>query len=722
MFAVPIGGANVPMTTFPQRFAALLIVCLGIRICYSLPPLAHGIDDYDVLSYPAWSSVESRRADAHLEVAFNALDLKFHINLSLDSPRPILQDVEGHLLSGGEKRPLTEEDLDHQYVSGFDANMAGSTIIGYIRRGLFFGQIIHPENAVFYVERAEAHGIVSDDFHSVIYESSSALHVHGDYAAPLVSSHYYSPLLHRWKRDFPSNSWMKRVCTVHAVADHLFFEDVGNGNVADTIDAMAQHIRTTNAALVQTDFDFDGLPDQLGIAMSRITIFTPENEKSPDYLFPSSVLEPHKLLMQAQHMDLKDVCIGVVFTSRDLTKSNLGIAFQASSVLGGICSNAGPVYNVMIVAFVSNGRRLSPLLTEVTLMHELGHAMGASHDTSACHDSDDPSGYYIMYAKSTPGYMRNNRMFSSCSRHQIANVMRHRADIQRCLKHVNQSYCGNGIVESGEECDCGSAKDCEAIDKCCYPREHPLGGCTVQRDKGYQCSPNKGPCCTDQCQFKPSTTLCGMRSDCKQQSVCSGDSLHCPPSQPHRDTRRCANGGAVCVEGECIGSPCLLLKDIGWSVCECRSTGTSCHVCCEKNGICVDTFSGHADFVTANISSLLHPSNTPCHHYEGYCSSEGVCKGVDFDDYTEAVGKVFHHVFAGMKALLNFWYLVLFSLMLGPLAFYSWKLASLSSTDIHQRYEAFKVRVSEDFTAPEQPPERNKARSPRRVSQSTHAL
>eukprot|EP00117_Sycon_ciliatum_P022514 scpid69682/ scgid6068/ Disintegrin and metalloproteinase domain-containing protein 10; Kuzbanian protein homolog len=380
------------------------------------------------------------------------------------------------------------------------------------------------------------------------------------------------------------------------------------------------------------------------------------------------------------------------------------------------------VYNVMIVAFVSNGRRLSPLLTEVTLMHELGHAMGASHDTSACHDSDDPSGYYIMYAKSTPGYMRNNRMFSSCSRHQIANVMRHRADIQRCLKHVNQSYCGNGIVESGEECDCGSAKDCEAIDKCCYPREHPLGGCTVQRDKGYQCSPNKGPCCTDQCQFKPSTTLCGMRSDCKQQSVCSGDSLHCPPSQPHRDTRRCANGGAVCVEGECIGSPCLLLKDIGWSVCECRSTGTSCHVCCEKNGICVDTFSGHADFVTANISSLLHPSNTPCHHYEGYCSSEGVCKGVDFDDYTEAVGKVFHHVFAGMKALLNFWYLVLFSLMLGPLAFYSWKLASLSSTDIHQRYEAFKVRVSEDFTAPEQPPERNKARSPRRVSQSTHAL
>ncbi|XP_065184097.1 disintegrin and metalloproteinase domain-containing protein 10-like isoform X2 [Sycon ciliatum] len=642
MFAVPIGGANVPMTTFPQRFAALLIVCLGIRICYSLPPLAHGIDDYDVLSYPAWSSVESRRADAHLEVAFNALDLKFHINLSLDSPRPILQDVEGHLLSGGEKRPLTEEDLDHQYVSGFDANMAGSTIIGYIRRGLFFGQIIHPENAVFYVERAEAHGIVSDDFHSVIYESSSALHVHGDYAAPLVSSHYYSPLLHRWKRDFPSNSWMKRVCTVHAVADHLFFEDVGNGNVADTIDAMAQHIRTTNAALVQTDFDFDGLPDQ--------------------------------------------------------------------------------VYNVMIVAFVSNGRRLSPLLTEVTLMHELGHAMGASHDTSACHDSDDPSGYYIMYAKSTPGYMRNNRMFSSCSRHQIANVMRHRADIQRCLKHVNQSYCGNGIVESGEECDCGSAKDCEAIDKCCYPREHPLGGCTVQRDKGYQCSPNKGPCCTDQCQFKPSTTLCGMRSDCKQQSVCSGDSLHCPPSQPHRDMRRCANGGAVCVEGECIGSPCLLLKDIGWSVCECRSTGTSCHVCCEKNGICVDTFSGHADFVTANISSLLHPSNTPCHHYEGYCSSEGVCKGVDFDDYTEAVGKVFHHVFAGMKALLNFWYLVLFSLMLGPLAFYSWKLASLSSTDIHQRYEAFKVRVSEDFTAPEQPPERNKARSPRRVSQSTHAL
>ena len=50
------------------------------------------------------------------------------------------------------------------------------------------------------------------------------------------------------------------------------------------------------------------------------------------------------------------------------------------------------------------------------------------------------------------------------------------------LAHNNGSYCGNKIVEQGEECDCGSPKECEAVDKCCVARNDALGipGCTVR--------------------------------------------------------------------------------------------------------------------------------------------------------------------------------------------------------------------------------------------------
>ena len=53
--------------------------------------------------------------------------------------------------------------------------------------------------------------------------------------------------------------------------------------------------------------------------------------------------------------------------------------------------------------------------------------------------------------------------------------------------HDNDSYCGNKIVEEGEECDCGRPAECDEVDKCCVARDdtNNISGCTIK--PGKQC-------------------------------------------------------------------------------------------------------------------------------------------------------------------------------------------------------------------------------------------
>ncbi len=63
--------------------------------------------------------------------------------------------------------------------------------------------------------------------------------------------------------------------------------------------------------------------------------------------------------------------------------------------------------------------------------------------------------------------------------------------------------CGNGVLDDGEDCDCGSPDDCAKIDPCCDPVT-----CRLKREA--QCS--AGPCCDDNCRVSEQSTACGIEN------------------------------------------------------------------------------------------------------------------------------------------------------------------------------------------------------------------
>ena len=87
------------------------------------------------------------------------------------------------------------------------------------------------------------------------------------------------------------------------------------------------------------------------------------------------------------------------------------------------------------------------------------------------------------------------------------------------------AICGNGVVEDGEECDCGWEEDC--LEDCCWPQRTKYSSnqlpCTLRPTK--QCSPSEGPCCNQDCSYNIGMQ-CRDDNGCRDQSYCNGQGTH----------------------------------------------------------------------------------------------------------------------------------------------------------------------------------------------------
>lgn len=78
------------------------------------------------------------------------------------------------------------------------------------------------------------------------------------------------------------------------------------------------------------------------------------------------------------------------------------------------------------------------------------------------------NGRFLMSKFSNDGHKLNHQILSPCTKNLVKSNLEapHRV---ACLKKVDSTFCGDGVVEEGEDCDCGTVLQCIASRSCCGP-------------------------------------------------------------------------------------------------------------------------------------------------------------------------------------------------------------------------------------------------------------
>lgn len=262
-----------------------------------------------------------------------------------------------------------------------------------------------------------------------------------------------------------------------------------------------------------------------------------------------------------------------------------------------------------------------------SLSHESGHTFGAVHDCdlSTCSASQSPqccplssSGcdagdQYIM----SPISRSSLTEFSPCTVGNICSALGRNSVRSSCLVNnrnettIPDPQCGNGVIEAGEDCDCGSDESCSE-NPCCNPN-------TCRFVDGAVCSDSDGPCCLN-CQFASSSTICRPSTGpCDIEEVCTGSSGSCPTNSYRPNGQSCGNStGLSCISGRCTS------RDLQCQSAVDQSTNRNYTRACDIDSCTLKCYSpdytGYCVSVNQNFLD-----GTPC-STDGRCSNGG-CEG-----------------------------------------------------------------------------------------------
>ncbi|KAJ5779366.1 hypothetical protein N7457_007086 [Penicillium paradoxum] len=269
--------------------------------------------------------------------------------------------------------------------------------------------------------------------------------------------------------------------------------------------------------------------------------------------------------------------------------------------------------------------------------HETGHTFGAVHDCDddGCRRKLDASSQCCPLSSSTcdakAKYIMNpyatNAMttFSECTIGNVCSAIGRNSIKSSCLSDnrgvvtISGSQCGNGIVEAGEDCDCGGEENCSE-NACC-------DASTCKFKGGAVCDDANDSCC-NKCQFAPADTVCrASMGVCDLEEKCSGNSSSCPANKHKEDGESCGDKGKglTCASGQCTSRDYQCRSVVGalLNTNDTWACGNTMQPSCSL--VCGDPTSHSFGTTTCIIMNQNYLDGTPC-DAGGYCKA-GECKG-----------------------------------------------------------------------------------------------
>ncbi|KAK1172561.1 disintegrin and metalloproteinase domain-containing protein 22-like isoform X2 [Acipenser oxyrinchus oxyrinchus] len=426
--------------------------------------------------------------------------------------------VERHIAEGG--RSVSSKGGEHCYYQGTIRGVPGSVVALSTCHGLH--GMFFDGNHTYMIEPGESNDSTEDSNFHMVYKTAGLdipLDIERNDTHPRFSA---TPVHLRSKRQvsrIPRNvEDEKKYVELMIVNDHLMFKkhrlSLGHtNNYAKSVVNMADLI----------------FKEQLNTRIVLVTIvtWTVDNKFNID----DNPLITLREFMKYRRDFIKEKCDSVHLFSGSRFHSSLG----GAAYLGGVCS-------LTKGGGVNEYGKTDEMA--ITLAQTLGHNIGIFSDKKKmingeckCEDAwsgciMEDIGYYLP------------KTFSQCNMEEYNNFLNSGGGA--CLfnkpsKLLDPPECGNGFIEPGEECDCGSPADClkEGGD-CCKM-------CTLTQ--GSKCS--DGLCCKN-CQLERMGAVCrDAVNDCDIPENCTGNSSQCPPNVHKMDGYTCEKEQGRCFNGRC---------------------------------------------------------------------------------------------------------------------------------------------------------------------------
>uniref|UniRef100_A0A8C2HE11 ADAM metallopeptidase domain 8b n=1 Tax=Cyprinus carpio TaxID=7962 RepID=A0A8C2HE11_CYPCA len=255
-----------------------------------------------------------------------------------------------------------------------------------------------------------------------------------------------------------------------------------------------------------------------------------------------------------------------------------------------------------------------------TIAHEMGHNMGMSHDEDHC-----KCGSYNSICIMTERVgMQFPEQFSDCSLEQLSVFLDNAnpsclLDTPSSSRLYSGSVCGNAFLDPGEQCDCGTAEECE--NPCCDP-------VTCRLTEGSKCA--HGDCC-ENCQIKDAESVCRASvNECDVPEYCTGQSEQCPENDFKMNGIPCSSGQGYCYNGQCpthlqhcqrlwgTGAKkgtdaCFSLNTFGKNDSHCGKTKNGYRACKKENMFCGKIFcDGGSEYPITGQKAVLRTLRGHC--------------------------------------------------------------------------------------------------------------